>query len=267
MQINNNLDQLFNEFIGFLPNILGAILILIAGIFVSKILKSIVAKTLRKLKLDEYAEAINQSDFLSNSKLRIVPSILISTLLYYFLLLIFLVSSTDVLGMESLSNLIQDILLWLPNLFTALVMMFLGFLLADWVKTGTVKACESFGVPSGKFIGAVFFYFILLNVFIGALEQAKINTSFISINLSIILAGISLAFALGYGLASKDMVSNFLVSFYSQEKISVGKKVSIDGITGTIIAIDKTSLRIDCGDKEVIIPLNKLARDKIEIYK
>ena len=92
------------------------------------------------------------------------------------------------------------------------------------------------------------------------------NTSFIATNISILIGGVALAFAIGYGFASKDMVANFLVSFYSKDKLNIGRKVTLDGVTGTIIDIDKTSITLECDNKEVIIPLNKLAKERIEIY-
>jgi hypothetical protein len=267
MLVTDNLQQLISGFIATIPKLTGALIILIVGIIISKLIRRILSGSLKKLNIDKYAEVINNFEFIEKTSFRVYPSVIISTILYYFILLIFIVAATDVLGMDSLSQLVRDILNWIPNLVTALLLLFVGFIFAEFAKNAVVKACDSFGVPSGKFIGSAVFYFILVNVLISALGQAKVNTNFIATNISILIAGIALAFAIGYGFASKDMVANFLVSFYSKDKLSLGQEVVLDGVKGTIVEIDKTSITLDTGERIVIIPLNKLSKDRIEIFK
>ena len=266
MQVAENVRHLLLGFLDVIPKLVGAIIILIIGYFISKMIKKFIFKLFEKFGIDKFADKINDSDMLAKSNFKIVPSLIIATIIYYFIFLIFIVAATDALGMESLSQLIKDIINWVPNLVTAIVLLFGGFLFADFAKDATLKATKSFGIPSGGFIANAVFYFVLINVLISALGQAKVNTSFIATNISILIGGVALAFAIGYGFASKDVVANFLVSFYSKDKLKIGQKVTLDGITGIIIDIDKTSITLDCENKEVIIPLNKLAKERIEIY-
>ena len=100
-----------------------------------------------------------------------------------------------------------------------------------------------------------------------SLTQIGIDTDFISNNLSIIIAGCVFAFALGYGLASKDMMSNFLASFYSKEKIKIGDLVSIDNVKGEVIKIDGSSLTLLTANSKVIIPLSKLTSETLEVHE
>lgn len=266
MEIAENLRHLLFGFLDVIPKLVGALVLLLVGYIISKMIRKVIYKLFEKFGIDKFAEPINQSDFIAKSNFKVIPSAIVSTIIYYFIYLIFIVAATDVLGMESLSQLIKDIINWVPNLITGLVLLFVGFLFADFIKNTVTKTCQSFGIPSANFIATAVFYFVLINVVISALAQAKVNTDFIATNISIIIAGVALAFAIGYGFASKDMVANFLVSFYSKDKLAIGQKVTLDGVTGLIIDIDKTSITLDCGNKEVIIPLNKLAKERIEIY-
>ena len=75
-----------------------------------------------------------------------------------------------------------------------------------------------------------------------------------------------LAFSIGYGLASKDLVASFLASYYTKDKLNIGDKVTLNGVTGTISNVDKSSVTLDTGQKDVIIPLNKILLDNIEIH-
>jgi small-conductance mechanosensitive channel len=99
------------------------------------------------------------------------------------------------------------------------------------------------------------------------LSQAKIDTDFIKSNLNILLGAAVGAFGLGYGLASKEMMSNFLASFYSRDKIKIGDLISVDGVKGVIIDMDNTSLALQLESSVVIIPLSKIATSKVEIFQ
>jgi small-conductance mechanosensitive channel len=75
-----------------------------------------------------------------------------------------------------------------------------------------------------------------------------------------------MAFAIGYGCASKDTMANFLASFYSKNKVRVGDYVQIDGSKGRVIAMDSTSITLQGEGKIIVIPLSKLTSDKVEIF-
>jgi small-conductance mechanosensitive channel len=169
--------------------------------------------------------------------------------------------------MPVVSQLVHDLINYVPTLISAVIVLLFGLLIADTVKDATATACKSLGIPSGQVIANFLFYFIFLTALISALSQAKIDTDFIKSNLNILLgAGVG-AFGLGYGLASKDMMSNFLASFYSRDKIKIGDLVAIDGVKGVIIDMDNTSLALQLEHSVVIIPLNKVATSKVEIFQ
>ncbi|MGB4960860.1 MAG: mechanosensitive ion channel domain-containing protein, partial [Saprospiraceae bacterium] len=111
------------------------------------------------------------------------------------------------------------------------------------------------------------FYFIFINIIIVALSQAQINTEFFAQNISIIIAGGVLAFSIGYGFASKDLVASFLASYYTKDKLNIGDKVTLNGVTGNITNVDKSSVTVTSGTKDVIIPLNKILQNNIEIHR
>ena len=229
----------------------------------SKAISKVVAKALEKIGIDKLGEKLNEIDIVDKANIDIVPSKFISKLIYYVLLLIFIIASTDVLGMPAVSELMSDILNYLPNLISALIVFILGILIADFLKGIVKTACDSLNIPAAGLIANVVFYFIFLNVVMITLTQAGIDTEFIQDNLSIILAGGVGAFALGYGLASKDIVANFLASFYNKDKVKVGDVIQVDGMEGIVIDIDNTCITLQSGKDKIIIPLSKLSSNSV----
>jgi len=249
-----------------IPKLVTAIVIIIIGMIISKIVKKILSKFLVTLKVDELGEKLNDVHILSKNNIEIKLSAIAGKVVYYLMMLIFLMTAVGVLDMPILADLIQDVIKFVPNLIAAFVILIAGLLLADTLKDVVASTCKSLGMSSANIIGAFVFYFVFINVLIVALSQAQINTEFFAQNISILIAGGVLAFSIGYGFASKDLVASFLASYYTKDKLNIGAKVTVNGVTGIINGIDKSSVTVDTGDRHVIIPLNKILQDNIEIH-
>jgi hypothetical protein len=126
--------------------------------------------------------------------------------------------------------------------------------------------CLSIGITSGKMIASAVFYFLFVTVAVSALAQAKINTDFISSNLTVIIGSAALAFSFGYGLASRDLMANYLAGYYNRKKVRLGDDVRIIGVRGKVVVLDSTSLILQTTDRAIVIPLSKLTTEKVEIF-
>ena len=260
------LEELIKNFLAAVPNIVGALLLVIAGWIISRLLARLLKGLLKRIGVDKLAKKLNDIDLVARSKIEIVPSILISKVLYYFLLFIFISAAVDVLGMEALSDLMNDFLNYVPFLISAFIVFVVGLLLADLLRNIVLTTCNSLGIPAANFISAFVFYFLFINVVMITLDQAQIDTDFIQDNLSIILGGIVLAFAIGYGFAARPIVANLLSAYYNRNKIQMGDVISVDGIKGEVVDKDNASLTLQAEDRKVIVPLSKLSSQSYEIF-
>lgn len=261
------LTGLINSFVSGVPKFIMALVITIAGLIIAKIVANVIKKALIKVNIDKLGEKLNEIDFVEKSNIKIKFSTVISKIVYYVLILFAMVAATDVLGMPAVSNLVAKIFDLIPKLLVAGIILVVGTLIADALKSVVQSALESLGIPSARLLASLTFYFLMINIVISALTQAEINTEFLSQNISLLIGGIVLAFAIGYGMASKTTMSNFLASYYSKGKFDIGDTVTIDGVSGKIVEMDKSSLILiaDSGNK-VIFPLNHVSNSKIEIH-
>lgn len=264
--MRNALSDMATKFAETVPNILMAIVIFIIGYIIAKIVANIVKRGLKKLGVDKIGDKLNEIDIVEKTKMNIKISGLASKFLYYFILLFFTVAATSVLGIPEISNLVTDIFTFIPNLLVALIVLILGTLLADMLRKVIHTALTSLGISSAGLISSFLFYFLFINIVIVALGQAKIDTSFLSQNISIIIGGIVLAFAIGYGLASKDVMANIVASFYSKDQFVVGQKITIDGETGIVNEIKKNALIIKTDTGKIMFPLSHATNTKVEYH-
>lgn len=262
-------DGVFSQIIGgfseAIPKVLTALIVLMVGRFIALTLKRVIQRVLAALKLDEFANQLNDIDLVQRSGMRIELSNLLAQAVYYVIMLGFIIMATDLLGIQVITDMVRSLISYLPALFSAFVMFLLGLFLADMVRGVLTTMLRSMGMQSASFIANAVFYFLFITVAVSALAQAKIETGFIASNITIVIAAIAAAFAIGYGRASRDLVANYLASYYNRNKVRLGDEVEIMGARGKVVLLDATSMILQTDERAIVIPLGKLTTEKVEI--
>ncbi|MBK7096903.1 MAG: mechanosensitive ion channel [Saprospiraceae bacterium] len=259
------LSEILGKIMLFLPNLVSAIVLLIIGFLIAKIVSKIISKALSRTKVDNLSANIKKIDFVDKFNIDFKISSIIGKFFYYFIVLIFLVVSTDILNMPMLSNLIVSIINFVPNLLIAFILLVGGLLVANWLKVLVFNIAKSLAMPSATIISNLVFYFVLINVFISVMLQIKVNVEFLSTNLSLVIGGIVFAFALAYGLASKPILANIISSFYLNNKYQIGDYVIIGNYEGEIIEKDNFNIILHKDNTKIVIPLSKLSDNEVVV--
>ena len=242
-------------------------MIVLIGWLTAKVSSVVLKNVFSRVGIDKLGEKINEIDAIKRLRFEIKLSSVISKTVYYFILLFFLISAADTLGVPAISNMFAMIVEYIPMVVSAAIMILAGLLLADLLKNFVVGLCQSFNIASSKLIGMGVFFFVVVIAVIAALGQAGINTSLLESSFNIFIAGIVLAFSIGYGFASKEILLNIVSSFYSKHKYKEGQLLEIDGVKGEVIGLDNTSITLKSGESTVVFPLRVLQSQKVIIHK
>lgn len=257
--------KLLEQLTGFVPKFIGAAILFFVGKLVAKLVTKVLQKGLEKSGFDKLGNKLNEIDVIKKFG-EVKLSFLIPKILYYFILLVFITAATETLGMKVLTDMVASLVTLIPKLIASAIMLFAGIMIADALKNAVINISKSLKIDSGKLLGNVVFFFFLVIALIAALKQAGIETSLLESSFNLIIGGIIFAFAVGYGMASRNVLSNILSSFYSKNKFKEGQIVAIDGVKGEILAMDTTSITIQTGDTKTILPLNVLQTKNVEMF-
>ena len=260
----NTFQTLIAQFINFVPKFIGAGVVLGIGVLVAKLLSAFVQRVLKGAGFDRFGDKLNEIDLIRQLQTEIKLSEIVSKVLYYFILLVFITAATETLGIAAIAGMVTSLVNFVPKLIAAAIMLQVGVLVADVLKQGVVSLCASFGISSGRLLGMVVFFFFLIITIISALGQAGINTELLESSFNLLIGAVFLAFAVGYGLASRDVMANILSSFYSKDKFKEGQTIQIEGIIGQIIQVDSTSLTLQTGESTTTIPMQLLQTKTVE---
>ncbi len=266
--IINALRDQFLLMLNVIPALIKGVVILIVGVLLAKLLYRLILRFLGAIGVDKLADRLMSIEMFEKAKFDLVPSRIVAASVYYFIVIIFSMAAVEAMGLKIISDLLKDLIEYIPNGVTAFIVLIVGIFLADAVKKIIVGTCRTLGISSGNLIANIVFYFIMLNIVLIALRQAKLQTKFMEDNISILLAGVAGAFAIGYGLASRHIMSSLLSSFYNRDKFSIGDEVTIDGKRGEVITTNNSIviLRSLNEESEYVIPYSKVSSEGVEIH-
>lgn len=262
--IGSSLTALGEKLMNVLPNIIGAILLLIVGWIIAKLVSLAVKKLLQTIRFDTLGAKILERSELDPELFSVKPSVVVAKFVYWILLLLFFISASDTLGLAVVSESIGNLISYLPQLFSALIVFVIGLYIAGFVRNFLKTAFDSFGLSAGNFLSEIAFYIILIIIGTTALDQAGIDTAIITANISIIFGGILLAFAIAFGYSSRDIFANILSSFYVRNNFKEGQRIQIDGIEGEIVQIDNIQTVVKMSEGELIMPTRRLTTETIK---
>lgn len=256
-------DAYLGRIIAALPSLASGLIVLLVGWLLAKSLKALLLRWGSKV-LDPMARRSGLDAVLSKLG-GLTLAKLAAWLAYGLVLLVFVTAAASTMGMEGLNRAIHGFLAFLPTLLTAAVIFLVGFLFAEKAKNMITTLTESMGLSGGKAIARVAFGIILLFMTITALNVAGIDTTLITSNILIVMGGILVAFAIAYGFAARDILTNILSSYYGKDRFKPGMRIKVGSDEGVIERIDSISITLRTSDRLVLIPTNRLVNERIEV--
>lgn len=259
------LQNLWTDFVDFLPQLLKGIAFLIIGWLLIKFILFLIKKALGFTNIDSLPEKLNVDEIFGESSLKVQPTKIIVTTLKWILILVFIIVGSELLGLRMVSEQLSNLIAYLPKLITALVIFAVGIYVANMVKKALSSMFKSLELTGGNLVGNIAFYIIAIIVTVTALNQAGVNTDLITNNLSIILGAILASFTIAFGLGSRDVIQRLLFGYYTRKNLQQGDKVIINGIEGVVDSVDNICAVLTTKKGKLVLPIKEIVDNKIEI--
>ncbi len=210
-------QQFLNEIARAVPQIIGAILILLIGWLIAKLIKKIFVKLLKLVKLNWLTEKTGIEKFLKEGGIKITAVDLIGSLVYWIIMLIVIMSALNTLQLTSAKDLFSQIILYIPNIIVSILILLLGLYAAKFVSQAIAVALKNMNDESAYLIEKITYYsIVVLTIFI-VLSQLNIAKNIVTIAFLLILGAFCLAFGLAFGLGGKDYAADLLKKFKDKE--------------------------------------------------
>ena len=260
-----SLTTMWLEITKIFPNIIGALIIIIIGWIVTKFIVKLIKKVLKLAKVNKIDEKINEIEIVEGKQLNFDTVKVVSSFVKWIMYIVLLITASDIMGLEIISNQVSALLAYLPQLFAALVIFMLGLLFANFVKNGLKSLFESMDLSGGKMISQVVFFLLLTFISITALNQAGIDTEIITNNINMIIAAFLLAFAIAFGLGAREVVGKLLNTFYARKTFEVGQKIIFNDEIFTIDTVQSISIILKNSKGKLVVPIKDIVENQVQM--
>ena len=205
-------------FLAAIPRIIGFLVVIIIGWFIATAIAKAVAVVLRKVDFNGLAKRSGFSDFVHNMGVQTDSSGFIADVTKWFIRLIVLVVAFDVLGLPAVSEVLEELLLWLPNLIVALVVLVLGGLAAKAVAGLVRGATAEAGFSNPDTLATVAKAAIWGFAIIVAVNQLGIATTLVNTLFIGLIFALSLAVGLAFGLGGRETAAEVVEKWRERGK-------------------------------------------------
>ncbi len=202
--------DLWASILDFLPLFLGAIAVFLIGLIVAMIFKKIVMRVSNFLKLDELATRLEVKQSFQKSGVKLNIAGLLGWIVKWFVIVVFLIASTDILGWAQLTDFLSEVVLYLPNVIIAVIILLVGVLLANFTHKVVLTTVNAAKLHAADFLAGISKWAILVFSFMAALSQLGIAQSLIQILFTGFVAMLALAGGLAFGLGGKEHAGRLL---------------------------------------------------------
>ncbi len=224
---------------------------LVFGFFLAFLLRRLCERVARLLPGSEARESAGE-----HRRARVV----VGRLVFWTVVLIFVMSATELLGLPVITTWLSGVASYLPRLLAALVVLTVGIVAGRLARHGVAKAAATAHVQYAARLGRIAQVVIVAATVLVAIEQLGVEIRFVTTALSIVLGAALGAAALAFGLGSRGVVENILSGHYVRKLYAVGHVVRIDGIEGRILELTPTAVILHTSDGEVAIPAHEFTR-------
>ena len=202
--------EMSTKILSFIPNLLVALVILIVGWIIARVIRALVERVLRLARFDILTERAGINQALQQGQITTNPSGIVGKLFYWIVVLLALVMAIDALGLTVATQLLNELLFYIPNVIAAVFILTLGFFFGGLVRGFVQTLVGGVRAVNPETIGKVAQAAVIIFAVAASLEQLRIATTIITNAFTLLFGALALGLALAFGLGCKDMVKGWV---------------------------------------------------------
>ena len=252
------------EIAAFLPNLAGALVILTLGYIVAKIASSVVRRLLAALGLDHLSERTGIAKLLKQINVERTASYILGRIIFWILMLTFLLSASESLGLDRLSATIDSLVQYLPRVLGAVFILSIGLLVATFARDAVRGATANIGSRHANTLGQTTYVLIAVIAASLAVGQLDLEAELLTVAVGVVILSVGIAAALAFGLGSRDVAGNVIAGAYLRDTFPPGTRIEVDGLKGEVKVVEATSTVLATNDdSEACVPNMLLLRSTV----
>ncbi|OGZ18850.1 MAG: hypothetical protein A2175_02335 [Candidatus Nealsonbacteria bacterium RBG_13_42_11] len=205
-----SLENLWEAFLGFIPLLIGAIIVFVIGWFISVGVGKLVTEVLKRIKFNQIFEKGNWDEAMAKADIKVDASGFIGGIVKWVMVIVFLLAAVEILGFSEFAYFLQKVLAYLPNVIVAALIFVVTVILVDIVEKIVRATVESIKVGYGAMVSAVIKWSIWIFAILAILHQLGIAKPFMETLFTGLVALLVISFGIAFGLGGKEVAAEIL---------------------------------------------------------
>jgi hypothetical protein len=257
----DSLSELGSTVAGFLPSLAGTLLILLLGWMVSRLVEAAATRLLHRLGLDRASSRLRLSETLENAGLDAPPSRLVGRLVFWLLMLTFVLSAVETLGLSAVTATIDRLIAFLPNVIAASLIFVLGLLFARLVRNLVSSGAAAADLGEAARLGSLAQGAVALVVGVVALEQLGVQTQVVVTVITVVAGAFGVAVGVAFALGARPIITHILAGHFLRESLPSGGTVEVSGRRGVVERVGAVDTLVRDGEHTWSIPNGRLLEE------
>lgn len=258
--LTESVSRVAVQILEYLPSVLGATVLLLAGWGVARLLRYTTAQITERI-LARLASTRPMDTRVQQPRSYSAAPAIASRIVFWMVLLFFILAATQVLQLQIISSLLSGITNYLPRLIVGLLILFIGLWFAEVTRAILKRSSRNLGIEQGDVLGRLGQFLVLLIVFSMAAGQIGIDNSLLVALVVTLFAVVLGAIALAFAFGARVSIENLLAAQSAAQTYSVGDLVRIGDIEGRILRITRTSLIIETAAGQTLVPARRFSEE------
>lgn len=213
-QFSDSASEFWNTVAGYLPKFFGALFLLVAALVVARLAQALVVRVLRLVGIDKLAKNARVAKTLKSAEVNVDLVSVTGRIAFWTVIIIFALTIADVLELTAMRDVIRELLDYLPNVVAAAIVLTVTVAGARLVRDVMAAALARMRVDFAREVASVAFYALAIFGVVMAFDQLGFDTTILTANITVVVAGVVLALSLAFGLGGRDTAKKIVENAY-----------------------------------------------------
>jgi small-conductance mechanosensitive channel len=263
----DSFTQAWSQVIMLAPKLVAMVSVLVIGYVLARWVASIITVVSEKIGLQTAAEKSGLAKSMHDVGIRRPLPSIVGGLVFWLLMCVFVMAAFNILGLQSISDAMGEVVNYIPRLLVATVVVVIGLLAATFLRGVVATSADRVGLSYAEYLAGGCYWVLSLLTFIAAFNQLGIQFALLEKLILIGSAGLSAGFALAFGLGGRDVMSGILSGYYVRQRLQAGDTVSVGDIEGTVREIGPVATVIETRENGLLhrrsVPNAKMLQEAV----
>ena len=263
----DSFTQAWTQVILLAPKMVAMVAVLVIGYVLARWFGGLIAVVTEKVGLQTAAEKSGLAKSMHDVGIRRPVPAIVGGIVFWLLMSVFLMAAFNILGLQSVSNAMGEVVNYIPRLLVATVVVVIGLLAATFLRGVVATSADRVGLSYAEYLAGGCYWVLSILTFIAAFNQLGIQFALLEKLILIGSAGLAAGFALAFGLGGRDVMAGILAGYYVRQRLQAGDQVSVAGFEGTVREVGPVATIVETKENGLVsrhsIPNSRMLQEAV----